>query len=472
MDRGDRLKDWILTRRLGRGAQGEVWLATDADGETQVALKVLDPVSGAAGEDWLGRLRGEAEALARVDHPAIVRLFEAHLEHTPPFLAMEWVGGESLRERVKRLGALGVGDALALATQVASALAHLHEHGVAHRDIKPENLMVVTDGPGESVKLVDFGISLQEGAARLTRPGKVLGSLPYLPPEALKSGASVVGEQQDLYGLGVVLYEALTGSDAFPLPAGASLDQQSLSVLQRKQELESLVLDPVCFGAPLRALVSDLTARSPHQRPSTARELLERIEQLGSEPRSSGPVDVEAVFTDLDGVTEELDLLPPPPAPPPPPPATPGPGPAVAPGLGATPLPEAPPPRRTLAVTGSLLVAASITAVVFLASSRSPEEGGQSEATRAEELAAQADAGKSSAGGDPPGSAEELEDPAPEPDAIDPPPPPVEKPPPPARPRVRRQDRPPPQDHHRQHCPPERMQCRRTPPGLLADLPR
>jgi|GEM_PF-4185871 len=348
MNPGDVIESWTLRERLGRGAQGEVWLSSSPGDAPDVAIKVLDPVTAVADEDWLTRLRSEAQTLARLDHPAIVKLLESDLDHTPPYLVMEWVEGETLRARIKRLGALGVEDALELATQVASALRHLHDHGIAHRDIKPENLLLAHQN-SNAVKLVDFGIALQSGAARLTQPGRIWGSLPYLPPEAIESDEPVDGYSQDLYGLGVVLYEALTGKEAFPLGDLPTLDQQRIQIMRRKRNLDALILDPIHFGGPLRGLVRELTARDQTQRPASAAELLERIDQLGAITAATVEQTPDPPHETVD--TEELPPLPPAPARPPPlpektepmpvrPPPAPGPPPPVIP-----PVPRSPPPR-------------------------------------------------------------------------------------------------------------------------------
>ena len=210
---------YAIERSLGAGGMGEVFLARDLALGRPVALKLL---AGAVGPEALERFHREAEASARVQHPAIATFYEAGEDDGVAFLAMEYVPGETLRSRLTR-GPLEHARALALADALLEGLTHAHAAGVLHRDIKPENVMVGEDG---AAKLLDFGIArLLDGTATdggsedatavaLTEEGSVLGTLGYMSPEQLK--AQPLDERSDLFSLAATLYEALSGRPAFP----------------------------------------------------------------------------------------------------------------------------------------------------------------------------------------------------------------------------------------------------------------
>jgi TolB-like protein/Tfp pilus assembly protein PilF len=214
---GQTLSHYLVEKRLGAGGMGEVFLARDLALGRPAALKVLSqPLSS----DLRARLQREAEACARLQHPAIATFFEAGDVEGVAFLAMEFVPGETLRERLRR-GPLTLPQALVVAGCLLEALNHAHAAGVLHRDIKPENIMLTG---GQLAKLLDFGIARFLGPeqgeseaatdAALTAAGAVVGTLGYMSPEQLKGEA--LDERSDLFSLGAVLYEALSGQPAFP----------------------------------------------------------------------------------------------------------------------------------------------------------------------------------------------------------------------------------------------------------------
>ena len=198
-------------RRLAAGGTSEVWLARDERLDRAVAVKVLHAhllQDGISRE----RLRIEARAAASLSHPGIVKVHEFVARDGHAALVMELIDGESLAARLHRDGRLGPRDAARITAQVAEALFHAHRRGVIHRDIKPGNILL--DGDGRA-KLVDFGIArvLSAASVGLTDPGSVMGTLRYMSPEQL--AGEDVGPRTDLYSLGLVLHEMLTGAPAF-----------------------------------------------------------------------------------------------------------------------------------------------------------------------------------------------------------------------------------------------------------------
>jgi serine/threonine-protein kinase len=204
----ERISHYELESVLGRGGMGVVYAATDLKLPRRVALKFLSPEL-AADPDALARFSREARAAAKLTHPHIATIYEFEPEGERPFIAMELLPGSSLKEWIQG-GPLPVEEALVIARDVASALAYAHHHGVEHRDIKPENLMLDEHG---RVKITDFGLARATMTTRLTATGASLGTPAYMAPEAIRGEPKAAS---DVFSLGLVLYELLSGQRAFP----------------------------------------------------------------------------------------------------------------------------------------------------------------------------------------------------------------------------------------------------------------
>ena len=196
-------------RELGRGAMGEVWLATDLQTNEQVALKLLALSREFSPEDLVDvreRFMREARAAGQLEHPDILRILETGESGSDAWIVMEYVQGHDLSHFSKAGQLLPVSEALQVGARLARALAHAHEQGVVHRDIKPANVMY--DRDKGQLKIMDFGIARMADGSR-TRTGLVLGTPSFMSPEQL-AGLTVDG-RSDLYSLGVLLYQLLTG---------------------------------------------------------------------------------------------------------------------------------------------------------------------------------------------------------------------------------------------------------------------
>jgi len=225
---GDRVGPFRLVRSLGRGGMGEVWLAAQADGRLEREVAVKLPTMLDAGDMRAERFGRERDILAKLVHPNIARLYDAGAgEDGQPYLAMEFVEGVAFDAYVKREG-LGIPARLALFRQVLAAVADAHRHLVVHRDLKPANILI--DGKGQ-VKLLDFGIAkLVEnegvpGAPDLTRIGGRVLTLRYAAPEQVAEGS--ITTATDIYALGVVLHELLTGASPYRAVREASPSRTS-----------------------------------------------------------------------------------------------------------------------------------------------------------------------------------------------------------------------------------------------------
>ncbi len=231
----------VIEELIGTGGMGRVYRAQQTHLNRTVALKVLTP-ERANDPEWLERFNREARALARLSHPHIVQVYDFG-EAPMPFLLMEYVDGVNLRQAMQN-GALTAREALAIVPKLCDALHYAHEHGVLHRDIKPENILIDTEG---RVKVVDFGLAkLRDEKAlpfTLTESGAKLGTLAYMAPEQIEK-PSDVDHRADIYSLGVVFYEMLTGElplGRFPTPSEASgvdprLDSVVMRTLEKRRE--------------------------------------------------------------------------------------------------------------------------------------------------------------------------------------------------------------------------------------------
>jgi Protein kinase domain len=275
---GERLADLELLRELGRGGMGAVYAARDALGR-EVAVKVLLP----GGESDLPRLRLEAEALARLDHPSLVRVHTFGVDERGRwYVVMELVPGESLQTRLERHGPLPVEEASRIARDLTLALQHTHERGVLHRDLKPHNVLLE---PGGRVALTDFGLARLTDRTRHTETGEVLGTPAYMAPEQAAGQVDGIGPPADVYGLGATLFALLTGEPPF---RGATFLNVCYAVLEQPAPAPSSLRPGLPPG--LDALVLRCLAKAPADRPGLAelRGELERLATGGATPRARG----------------------------------------------------------------------------------------------------------------------------------------------------------------------------------------
>jgi serine/threonine-protein kinase len=247
------LDRYRLLERLAVGGSAEVWRARDEQLDRDVAVKRLH-AHLFADDASRARLAAEARAAARLSHPVIVGVYDVDATGDAPALIMELVDGESLAARLERDGPLTDREAAAIVADLAEALFHAHQQGVIHRDMKPGNVLLDRGG---RTRLVDFGIahSLAEASARLTVTGTVIGTLRAMAPEQLIDGP--ITPRTDLYGLGVVLHEAVTGRP--PYPSGSPL---ALAEAQRAGPPPLDGLDPA-----LAAVIAGCLAFDPADRP-------------------------------------------------------------------------------------------------------------------------------------------------------------------------------------------------------------
>ena len=275
-----------LERQIGAGATARVWLAFDQVLERRVAVKMLaTPIGGETAH--IERFRREARALANLQHAHVVTVLDSGEHDDIPFIVLEYVDGETLKERIQRVARLTISEAVAIAIEVARALDAAHARGLVHRDVKPQNILLDAEG---GAKITDFGIARSGGEEGLTMTGRVLGTTDYVSPEQAL-GHQVTG-QSDLYSLGVVLYESLTGSVPFSAPS--PIDVATMHV---RAEIPDLQQRRPEVSAALAAVVERATAKHLARRYATARELIADLEEvLAIETARTGDAGREATL--------------------------------------------------------------------------------------------------------------------------------------------------------------------------------
>ncbi|MGH2452747.1 MAG: protein kinase domain-containing protein, partial [bacterium] len=255
-----------IEEKLGEGGMGVVYKAHDTVLDRSVAIKILSPREVG---DGAARLVREARSVARLDHPHIVAVYDAGEVEGHPFIVMQLVSGKSLRDTT-----VTVDQAVVFARQICQALDHAHSRGVIHRDIKPDNIMV-TDGG--IVKMMDFGLARSEGRTRLTQTGMIVGTVAYMAPELVLRGEA--DGRSDLYSLGCVLYEVITGRPPFTGDDPISIISQHLQVPPVAPRWYNAAVSPELEGVLLK-----LMAKDPAERYASAQDVLAALEQLTATP--------------------------------------------------------------------------------------------------------------------------------------------------------------------------------------------
>jgi serine/threonine-protein kinase len=262
-----------LEREVGQGGMATVYLAEDLKHHRRVALKVLRPELAAA----LGpeRFVREVETVAQLQHPHILPLFDSGTADGFLYYVMPFVDGESLRERLKREGSIPIHEAVRILHEVVDALAHAHQHGIVHRDIKPDNVML----SGRHAVVTDFGVAKAVSAAgtdKLTTVGVALGTPTYMAPEQAM-GETNLDARADIYSVGALAYELLTGVPPFERPTAQAL--LSAHVLEKPTPPETRRSE---ITPALSHLVMRCLEKEKERRWQTAEEMLPALELLGT----------------------------------------------------------------------------------------------------------------------------------------------------------------------------------------------
>lgn len=246
---------YVVKKLIGGGGMANVYLGFDNILEREVAIKVLR-LEYSNDDEFITRFHREAQSATSLSHPNIVNIYDVGEEDDIYYMVMEYVDGLTLKEYIQRFGPISIDDAVDIMIQITSAIEHAHENHIVHRDIKPQNILINAD---RTVKVTDFGIALALTATSLTQTNSVLGSVHYLSPEQARGGTA--NRKSDIYSLGIVMYELLTGRIPFTGQSAVSIALKHLeSPLPSMREWDPLI------PQSLENIVLKATTKDPFQR--------------------------------------------------------------------------------------------------------------------------------------------------------------------------------------------------------------
>ena len=258
-----------LQRRIGSGGMADVYLAADESLDRRVAIKILAE-RYTRDEGFIERFRREARSAAGLTHPNIVAIYDRGEAGGEYYIAMEYVDGETLKDEINAHAPLPESEAIGYAQQALAGLEYAHRGGIVHRDVKPHNMLIGSDGV---LKMTDFGIARAQNTTDMTEVGSIVGTAQYLSPEQARG--QTVGPQSDIYSMGVVLYEMLTGE--LPFSGGSAVE---IAMKQASEQPEPPSRKNRLISRPLEQVVLRALAKDPALRFQSAREMADELERV------------------------------------------------------------------------------------------------------------------------------------------------------------------------------------------------
>ncbi len=289
-----------LERKIGSGGMADVWLAEDTELDRNVAIKILHDRFAQDGE-FVQRFQREAQSAAGLQHPNVVGIFDRGSFRDTYFIAMEYVDGPSLKDLVK--GGMGTKDAIDFTRQILNAARFAHRKGIIHRDLKPQNVLIDDEG---RARVADFGIARGGENSDITATGSVMGTAQYLSPEQAQGKPTT--PRSDIYSIGVILYEALTGRVPFEGDSAVAIALKQVSETPRRPSAINPNIPPALDAVVMRALAKDPDARFKDA--DAFLRALDAAERAPDKPRPQDTAAFAAVSpegeTDIPGDEEEV----------------------------------------------------------------------------------------------------------------------------------------------------------------------
>ena len=263
LSRGQKINDrYEIIKTIGEGGMANVYLANDTILDRKVAIKVLrGDLSN--DEKFIRRFKREALSVSNLSHPNIVEVYDVGEEDGNYYIVMEYIDGKTLKQLLQKRGALTLTEVIDIMCQLTDGLAHAHEAYIIHRDIKPQNIMIEDNG---LVKITDFGIAMALNSTQLTQTNSVMGSVHYLPPEQANGKGSTV--KSDIYSLGILMYELLTGS--VPFKGDTAVE---IALKHMKEKIPSIRKQNPTIPQSVENIVLKATAKNPKNRYDTVRDM-------------------------------------------------------------------------------------------------------------------------------------------------------------------------------------------------------
>lgn len=292
--KGQKINDrYQIIKSIGEGGMANVYLAYDTILDRNVAVKVLrGDLSN--DEKFVRRFQREALSASSLSHPNIVEVYDVGEDNGNYFIVMEYIEGKHLKEVLKKRGKLTLSETIDIISQICDGLAEAHDHYIIHRDIKPQNIMILDSG---LVKITDFGIAMAINSTQLTQTNSVMGSVHYLPPEQASGKGSTM--QSDIYSLGIMLYELLTGTLPF-----RGENAVEIALKQLKEPLPDIKEKLPELPNSIINILKRSTAKNPKNRYNDAREMLSDINTAMSPDRLNEPI-IEYEYPDMDEFDKE-----------------------------------------------------------------------------------------------------------------------------------------------------------------------
>ena len=268
LSKGQKINDrYEIIKTIGEGGMANVYLANDTILDRKVAIKVLrGDLSN--DEKFIRRFKREALSVSNLSHPNIVEVYDVGEEDGNYYIVMEYIEGKTLKQLLQKRGALTLNEVIDIMTQLTDGLAHAHEAYIIHRDIKPQNIMIEDNG---LVKITDFGIAMALNSTQLTQTNSVMGSVHYLPPEQANGKGSTV--KSDIYSLGILMYELLTGS--VPFKGDTAVE---IALKHMKEKIPSIRKQNPTIPQSVENIVLKATAKNPKNRYDNVRDMYKDLQ--------------------------------------------------------------------------------------------------------------------------------------------------------------------------------------------------